>query len=245
VPQLLQTLRLPLHVGRTPLARLPGHRHPLAEFVADRAVANPTSADNVYTGSIAVGGRLELAPGANQRFVLGPSGTTNSISGATAGRVRLNGLLQIEIAAMGISRSINTFTYTGAATASAGDMCRLPTCTHGGAWQPTRHGRRASTVPARAVPNRIGILSFARSVLSPLRHPGSRRKQNAGSRGTGSPEPGASPDRRTAAALALCGREAGRGHAQQPVHCAPHAWRRVQPGHCVAKSAACEHVTAG
>ena len=57
------------------------------------------SPDNAYTGSIVVGGRFELAAGANQRFVLGANGTTNSISGPTAGRVRLNGTLQLVTAA--------------------------------------------------------------------------------------------------------------------------------------------------
>ena len=52
------------------------------------------SADNAFTGSVAVGGRFELAPGAHQRFVLGASGSTNTINGASAGRVRLNGILQ-------------------------------------------------------------------------------------------------------------------------------------------------------
>ena len=53
------------------------------------------SADNAYTGSIAVAGRFELGAGANQRFVLGVSGSTNTINGATAGRVRMNGLVQL------------------------------------------------------------------------------------------------------------------------------------------------------
>ena len=71
------------------------------------------SPDNAYTGSITVGGRFELAAGANQRFALGPAGRTNSIGGATAGRVRLNGVFQIDAAAAsGTSWSLVTAANT-------------------------------------------------------------------------------------------------------------------------------------
>ena len=71
------------------------------------------SADNAFTGSITVGGRFELAAGSNQRFVIGPAGATNSIGGPTAGRVRLNGVFQIDApAASGTSFSLVTAANT-------------------------------------------------------------------------------------------------------------------------------------
>ncbi len=71
------------------------------------------SPDNAFTGSVIVGGRFELAAGANQRFVVGPAGAVNSIGGATAGRVRLNGLFQIDAAApSGTSWSLVTAANT-------------------------------------------------------------------------------------------------------------------------------------
>lgn len=58
------------------------------------------SSANTFAGTIdVVGGRFELAAGANLRFVIGPNAASNAVVGSAARRVLLDGLFAIDLAA--------------------------------------------------------------------------------------------------------------------------------------------------
>lgn len=77
------------------------------------------SAANTFTGSIDVGGRLELRPGAVQRFVIGESGACNSISGSGP-QVLLGGIFDFDLT--GAARSPGgSWTVVSATNASYAD----------------------------------------------------------------------------------------------------------------------------
>ena len=89
------------------------------------------SPSNTFTGNINVAGRLQLASGANQDFVIGANGVNNAITGPSAQQVSLNGVFNIDLtnasthagdfwtlvsaanAAYGSTFGINGFTYAG------------------------------------------------------------------------------------------------------------------------------------
>lgn len=59
------------------------------------------SPNNSFTGDLNVVGRFELAAGANQRFNIGNDGESNSIEGASARSVAINGIFQFDLSSAG------------------------------------------------------------------------------------------------------------------------------------------------
>ncbi|MGI9177580.1 MAG: beta strand repeat-containing protein [Pirellulales bacterium] len=122
-----------------------------ARYVRFRAI------DNSFTGSIDVGGRFELAAGSLQRFLIRAGGTSNAITGATAGRVRLNGTIRLDAAGVAMPAGA-TWSLVSAANATYGESFTVDGFTaDAGSWS---NGRGVVFTPA------TGRLS---SVAEPVR----------------------------------------------------------------------------
>ena len=92
---------------------------PLTIGVTNTNFVRLLSSSNTFTGNLNVVGRFELANGANQRFVIGNNGVNNTITGASANQVLLNGIFDLDMANAGAQLG-NSWTLVTAANTAYG-----------------------------------------------------------------------------------------------------------------------------